>query len=114
MPDSLERTCDAVVETLVALYEKPFGGKYRGRYRISMKLMCRIFGQRRIWPEQIEGVRRKLYDRGFLLIDLETYFAMVSLQTFGSYRRANEASIAGVIGRGESGRAVAPDAVTVQ
>jgi hypothetical protein len=82
-----------VTDRLVALYERPFGGKPRGRYRISMKLMCRIVGQRRVWPEQIEAIRRSLYERGYLLVDLETYFVIVSQQTFVSYRRLNEASI---------------------
>jgi hypothetical protein len=86
------RTHD-VIDRLVALYERPFGGKPRGRYRISMKLMCRIVGQRRVWPEQVEAIRRGLYERGYQLVDQETYFAIVSQQTFVSYRRVNEASI---------------------
>ena len=89
--DSDEQGYEAVVERLAALYEQPFGGKKRGRYRISMKLMCRIFKQRRVWPEQCEALRRGLYERGYLLVDLETYFVVVSLQTFANYRRVNEA-----------------------
>jgi len=102
--------CAEVVERLIALYEQPFGGKQRGRYRISMKLMCRFFGQRRIWPEQTESVRRGLYEHGYLLVDLDTYFAVVSQQTFVNYRRVNEASIAKACGALEPGRAPAPNA----
>ena len=79
---------------LVALYEHPFAGKQRGRYRISMKLMRQLMGVRRIWPEQVEELRRSLYEMGYLLIDLETYFIVVSQQTFASYRRVNETVIA--------------------
>lgn len=79
---------------LVALYEHPFAGKPRGRYRISMKLMRQLMGVRRLWPEQLEALRRSLYEMGYLLIDLETYFILVSQQTFASYRRANESVIA--------------------
>ena len=79
---------------LVALYEHPFAGKPRGRYRISMKLMRQLMGVRRLWPEQIEALRRSLYEMGYLLIDLETYFIVVSQQTFASYRRVNESVIA--------------------
>jgi hypothetical protein len=79
---------------LVALYEHPFAGKPRGRYRISMKLMRQLMGVRRVWPEQIEELRRSLYEMGYLLIDLETYFIVVSQQTFASYRRVNESVIA--------------------
>lgn len=78
---------------LVALYEHPFAGKQRGRYRISMKLMRQLMGVRRVWPEQIEELRRSLYEMGYLLLDLETYFIVVSQQTFASYRRVNETVI---------------------
>jgi len=83
-----------VVERLVTLYDHPFGGKPRGRYRVSMKLMCRLLNQRRVWPEQIEAIRRGLYETGYVLVDLENYFVVVSQRTFSSYRRLNEASIA--------------------
>ena len=94
MPGARDQMCDDVVDRLIALYEETFGGKQRGRYRISMKLMCRFFEQRRLWPEQIEALRRCLYERGSILVDLETYFAIVSQQTFVSYRRVNETAIA--------------------
>ena len=104
MLERREQTCDDVVETLVALYNEGFGGKERGRFRISTKLVRRIFGQRRVWPEQIEAVRRALYERGFLFIDLETYFAIVGQQTFASYRRANETCINVAFGQSVSRR----------
>lgn len=83
-----------VVERLASLYDHGFGGKPRGRYRLSTKLMCRLLNQRRVWPEQIEAIRRGLYETGHLLIEMEGYFVVVSLRTFTSYRRLNEASIA--------------------
>ena len=90
-----------VVERLVTLYDHPFGGKPRGRYRVSMKLMCRLLNQRRVWPEQIEAIRRGLYETGYLLVDMESYFVVVSQRTFASYRRLNEASIA-TLGEGQA------------
>ncbi len=78
---------------LVALYNQPFGGKPRGRYRISMKLLNQFLQCRRLWPDQIESLRRELYERGFQLIDMETYFVVVSHQTFTGYRRVNRASL---------------------
>tara|TARA_R110002012_G_scaffold61093_6_gene160271 strand:+ start:206 stop:493 length:288 start_codon:yes stop_codon:yes gene_type:complete len=59
-----------------------------------MKLMCRLLNQRRVWPEQIEAIRRGLYETGNLLIEMDGYFVIVSLRTFASYRRLNEAAIA--------------------
>ncbi|MCC3305083.1 hypothetical protein [Sneathiella sp. HT1-7] len=94
MSGSLDYSNADVVDRLVSLYDHSFGGKPRGRYRISMKLMCRIVNQRRLWPEQIEAIRRGLYETGHILIDLGTYFVVVNQRTFSSYRRLNEASIA--------------------
>ncbi|MEQ9641542.1 MAG: hypothetical protein RIM84_16075 [Alphaproteobacteria bacterium] len=93
MKDDHERTAADVAGQLVALYEQPFGGKRRGRYRIAMKLMRQLLGVRRVWPDQIEAIRRALYQQGFVLLDMETYFTVVSQQTFSSYRRVNESSL---------------------
>lgn len=93
MTDHPAIAVDAIVAKLTALYEQPFGGKKRGRFRISTKLMCRLAGRRRLWREDIEAIRRGLYENGYLLVDMDTFFAIVGQQTFASYRRANEASL---------------------
>lgn len=111
--DRQGRTCSETVETLLSLYDKSFGGKQRGRFRISAKLLCRIVGQRRIWPEQVEAIRRELYERGYLLVDLETYYAIVSQKTFAGYRRVNEASIEEVAGPLGLSGPVTPAAKTI-
>lgn len=98
MPDCQDQPYPDVVERLVALYEEPFGGKKRGRFRISMKLLRNLCGQRRVWPEQMEAIRRALYERGYLLVDMETYCVVVGHQTFASYRRVNEAGLASILG----------------
>ncbi len=93
MPGRTEPSLETIVDRLADLYERPFGGKPRGRYRVSMKLMCALFGRRRVWPDQIEALRRALYERGYVLVDLESYFVVVAVQTFASYRRVNEEGI---------------------
>jgi hypothetical protein len=95
---NLDYSTADVVNRLVSLYDHSFGGKPRGRYRISMKLMCRLLNQRRLWPEQVEEIRRGMYETGYIFIDLGSYFAVVSQRTFASYRRLNEASIVSIDG----------------
>ena len=102
-PDSRAPAMPEIAERLVALYEHPFGGKQRGRYRVSMKLMRWLFGQRRVWPEQIKALQRALYERGYVLIDLEAYFVIVSQNTFTNYRRVNDATISTVGGQADVG-----------
>jgi hypothetical protein len=84
-----------IAERLAALYDQPFGGKRRGRYRVSMKLLCGLFGRQRIWPEQVVALQRALYERGYALVDLEAYFVVVSHNTFTNYRRVNDAVLSG-------------------
>lgn len=98
MAEQNEREPTEVARLLVALYEEPFGGKRRGRYRIAMKLMRRLLGVRRVWPDQVEAVRRALYQQGYVLLDMETYFTVVSQQTFFSYRRVNESALSSLLG----------------
>lgn len=86
---------EKAADHLVAIYNEPFGGKPRGRYRLSAKLLRQLLGQRRVWPDQIVALSRALYERGYALIDLESFFVVVAHQTFNNTRRANEAGIIG-------------------
>jgi len=86
---------EKAADHLVAIYNEPFGGKPRGRYRLSVKLLRQLLGQRRVWPDQVVALSRALYERGYALIDLESFFVVVAHQTFNNTRRANEAGIIG-------------------
>lgn len=88
---------ESVAANLAALYEKPFGGKQRGRFRISVKLIRDMLDQRRIWPDQTEAIRRALYELGYVLHDMDTYWVVVSVNTFVSYRRVNAVSLGDVV-----------------
>lgn len=82
-----------VAAALARLYEESFGGKERGRYRISTKFLRQIAGRKRLYAEEIEAIGRALFERGFVLIDLESFVVVLSQKTFDSYRRVNEAAI---------------------
>ena len=80
-------------ERLVELYDLEFGSKERGRYRISMKHMRVLTGRRRIPAAMIRSIGEELFERGYILIDLETYFVILAERTFRSYRRVSDAII---------------------
>jgi hypothetical protein len=82
-----------IAETLVRMYDCEFGGKVRGRFRVSMKHMRKLAGRRRVHEELLRQIADQLYELGFVLIDLETYFVVVSQTTFRGYRRVNDAII---------------------
>ena len=75
---------------LCELYEKPFGGKKTGRYRISAKLVREILGRRRLYEDDVVQLARALVERGYILVDMDSFFVILSANTFVNYRRAND------------------------
>lgn len=84
-PDWSHPTADR----LSALYEQKFGGKSSGRYRISAKLVRNAAGRRRLYEDDIHALARALLERGFVLIDLDSFYVVISANSFVNYRRAN-------------------------
>lgn len=77
-------------DRLATLYGQKFGGKESGRYRISSKLLREIAGRRRVYEDDMRALSRALLERGFVLIDLDTFLVIMSANAFVNYRRANE------------------------
>lgn len=84
----------ATADRLAALYAQSFGGKPKGRYRIAMKLVCRLTGRRRLYEQDVQMLARAMVERGYILIDMESFFVVLAANTFVNYRRANEDNIA--------------------
>ena len=81
---------------LAALYDEKFAGKERGRYRISMKQMRTLTGRKRVPGDVIRKVGEELFELGYVLIDLESFFVVLAQGTFRSYRRVNDGSLMGM------------------
>jgi hypothetical protein len=77
-------------DRLAGIYDRAFGGKSNGRYRIPAKLVRRIAGRRRLYEDDMRDLARALFERGFVLIDMDGFFVVISANTFVNYRRANE------------------------
>lgn len=50
-------------------------------------------GRRRLYEDDVKALSRALCERGFVLIDMEGFFVVLSANTFVNYRRANEDSL---------------------
>ncbi|KUO58460.1 MAG: hypothetical protein APF80_01515 [Alphaproteobacteria bacterium BRH_c36] len=85
-----EYTIGVVADRLAALYNGPFGGKDNGRYRIAAKLVRALAGRRRLYEDDVRDLSRAMIERGFVLIDMDSFFVVMSANTFVNYRRANE------------------------
>ena len=80
----------AAADEIAALYDQPFGGKKSGRFRVPAKLVRRLLERRRLYEDDVQALTRVLFERGFVLIDMEIFFVVMSANAFVNYRRANE------------------------
>ena len=74
---------------LAALYTQNFGGKGSGRYRISNKIVRDMMGRRRLYSDDVKLLTRALLEEGYVLIDMDSFFVVLSANAFVNYRRAN-------------------------
>jgi hypothetical protein len=88
-----DRAIEACAERLARLYGRSFGGKPSGRYRISAKLLRQLMGRRRLYEDDMRALSRALYERGFVLIDMDSFAVVMSVNTFVNYRRVNEEAL---------------------
>lgn len=80
-------------DQLAQLYEKKFGGKESGRYRMAAKTLRQFAKRKRLYEADVQALARELLERGFVLIDMDTFFVVVSANSFVNYRRASEQSL---------------------
>ena len=80
---------DNTANRLAALYAESFGGKASGRYRIPSKIIRDMMGVRRLYPEDVQALTRAMLEEGYVLIDMDSFFVVLSANAFVNYRRAN-------------------------
>jgi len=90
-------TARHVAGQLAALYERGVAGKERGRYRIPMKQLRVLTNRRRLPPDELRRIAEELFELGYVLIDMETFFVVLAQRTFTSYRRVSDGAIASLL-----------------
>lgn len=81
---------DETATQLGDLYSRQFGGKPGGRYRISAKLLRQMARRRRLYENDIRHLSRCLFEKGYVLIDMDVFFVVMGTNSFTNYRRAND------------------------
>jgi len=77
-------------DRLAKFYDAGFGGKTSGRYRIPAKLMRELVQRQRLYEDDVQALARALFERGFVLIDMDSFYVVMKANAFVNYRRANE------------------------
>ena len=75
---------------LADLYSREFGGKPSGRYRIPEKLLREMMGRKRLYSEDRTAISRALFELGYVLIDMDSFFVVMSSNAFVNYRRVSK------------------------
>ncbi|WDR03260.1 hypothetical protein PSQ19_03630 [Devosia algicola] len=87
---AIDTMMENTANRLAALYGEAFGGKASGRYRIAVKLVRAMAGRKRLYENDVVALTRAMLERGFVLIDMDSFFVVMSANTFTNYRRAND------------------------
>jgi hypothetical protein len=81
---------NAIADKLARLYGEKFGGKDSGRYRVAAKAIRDAAGCRRLYEDDIRDLTRAMFERGYVLIDMDSFFVVMGANSFVNYRRAND------------------------
>ena len=83
--DRIQHSADRLVD----LHSMGFGGKPSGRYRIPAKQLRDMMGRKRLYPDDIQALTRALLERGYVLIDMDSFFVVMGSNAFVNYRRVS-------------------------
>ena len=75
-----------VAKDLADIYEKTFGGKKRGRYKISRGSLCSLSSRKRLEDSIIDKITDAAYDIGYIIVNIGEYFAVVEEGVMLNYR----------------------------
>jgi len=88
---------EAVAQKLSAIYERSFGGKNRGRYKISRVKLRQLSGRKRLEDSTIDKIINISYEMGYVVVDLGDYFAVVEEGVMNNYRPVPQSVVADLI-----------------
>ena len=75
-----------VAKQLSKIYESEFGGKDRGRYKISRSNLRRLAGRKRLEDATVSRIADAALELGYIVIDLGDYFSVVEEAVMLNYR----------------------------
>ncbi len=84
---------ESTAARLADFYSQEFGGKPSGRYRIPEKLLKEMMGRKRLYPEDRTAISRALFELGYVLIDIDSFFVVMSSNAFVNYRRVSKEAL---------------------
>lgn len=91
-----------IAETLADFYEESFGGKPKGRYQITRKLMKQFTGRKILRQDFLDQITERLYDLNLTLIDLAgDTFIVIPTKILEGYRKLTTRMVKSFIEQGQ-------------
>ncbi len=88
------RSAGELAEALVALHGAGFAGRPGGKYRISRKFLRQLAGRRKLSEAFVAEVAAEVFERGYVLVDLETHYAVLDQSLIEGFRRVTALALA--------------------
>ena len=104
MATAERKTPDALAHVLVRLFAERFGGAATGKFRISRKFLRQLAGRRKLPDDYVAVLAEHMFEAGFVLVECESYFVVLSQKQFASYRRVTAAAVNRVMSHEEANR----------
>jgi len=90
-----------IAETLADFHEESFGGKIKGRYQITRKLMKELTGRKFLRQDFLDQITEHLYDLNLTLIDLAgDTFIVIPTKILEGYRKLTTGMVKSFIEKG--------------
>jgi ribose 5-phosphate isomerase RpiB len=90
-----------IAETLADFYEESFGGKAKGRYQITRKLLKELTGRNILRQDFLDQITEHLYDLNLTLIDLAgDTFIVIPTKILAGYRKLTTIMVKSFIEKG--------------
>ena len=96
-PTAERRSPEDLVQILVRLFAERFGGASVGKFRISRKFLRQLAGRRKLSDAYLDALAEEMFESGFVFVDCESYFIVLSQKQFASYRRVTAAAVSRVM-----------------
>lgn len=77
------------VKELIRIYSEPFGGKQKGRYKISRELLGIMLGTKNL-GKYLPDIMDLAIEKGYIVDDIGDYISVLELSMALSYRPATK------------------------
>lgn len=76
-----------VVQILGEIYELKFGGKRRGKYRITRVDLRKLAGRKKLHATIVEEIKDLMLESGYLMGEVADYFVLIDVRVIEGYRK---------------------------